>query len=525
MSRRLTVSILKFVWAAVILWFEYGVFWYAVRQCEWPDSHLTRHSSSDTTHVLVVADPQILNHRSYPGRPSILTYISQVIVDLNIRKSWRQATRLKPHAVVFLGDMMDGGRFPMDDAEYEKYYRRFKHIFSIEPGIPEYFIPGNHDIGLRMTRNASKKAHERYISHFGPLNQLVALGGYKLVMIDAPGLVEEDYIRERKGYSFQEWKSIPGGAVEFVKAIAEGVRDDPVILFSHIPLSRPDAADCGPLRERGTIHPGIGDGYQNTLGDQATDFLLQSLTPSLILSGDDHDYCEYYHNSTSARSASTRVREVTVKSLSMAMNVKFPGFQLLSLTSDQRQENGKSLGHADELCLLPDQLSIYLFKYIPLLLVSLLILFVVNTAPAYLPQPFRSPQAVHTGYQGHMTRLGHRALPGRDSGRDPMSDSYYHNDLTLPPPLSAAKCKPRPRTTWTFHLLGRRRRISFPWPLALVSKAVRDRLLFHNLTVKGRSKHVLKRSGVIGGFINDTRAVASIPLSIIVLISCWILYY
>ena len=75
-------------------------------------------TSTHPTHVLVVADPQLLDHRSYPGRPAILTYISQVLVDLNIRKSWREATRLEPDAVVFLGDMMDGGRFPMSDAEF-----------------------------------------------------------------------------------------------------------------------------------------------------------------------------------------------------------------------------------------------------------------------------------------------------------------------------------------------------------------------------------------------------------------------
>ncbi len=121
-------------------------------------------ASTRPTHVLVVADPQILDHRSYPDRPAILTYITQVLVDLNIRKNWREATRLSPDAVIFLGDMMDGGRFPMSDAEYvllstcpsrsqaprrryESYSRRFRTIFTLDPSIPEYFIPGNHDIG------------------------------------------------------------------------------------------------------------------------------------------------------------------------------------------------------------------------------------------------------------------------------------------------------------------------------------------------------------------------------------------
>ena len=128
------INLLKLFWTILVIWFEYGIFWHSVGKCDWPDSKFQTvyisfsnilsltgfqtFTSSRPTHVLVVADPQILDHRSYPGRPAILTYISQVLVDLNIRKSWREATHLKPDAVIFLGDMMDGGRFPMPDAEY-----------------------------------------------------------------------------------------------------------------------------------------------------------------------------------------------------------------------------------------------------------------------------------------------------------------------------------------------------------------------------------------------------------------------
>lgn len=55
-----------------------------------------------------------------------------------------------------------------------------------------------------------------------------------------------------------------------------------MILFSHIPLFRPDTASCGPLREKGTIRRGAGLGYQNTLGRQASDFLLDHIQPSVI---------------------------------------------------------------------------------------------------------------------------------------------------------------------------------------------------------------------------------------------------
>lgn len=62
----------------------------------------------------------------------------------------------------------------------------------------------------------------------------------------------------------------------------EAAHKDPVILFSHIPLYRPDGKSCGPLREKGTLRPGVGHGYQNTLEKHASQRLLQSLKPVAI---------------------------------------------------------------------------------------------------------------------------------------------------------------------------------------------------------------------------------------------------
>lgn len=43
--------------------------------------------------------------------------LSQFIVDLNIRKSWRAVRRRRPDSVIFVGDMMDNGRVDMSDEE------------------------------------------------------------------------------------------------------------------------------------------------------------------------------------------------------------------------------------------------------------------------------------------------------------------------------------------------------------------------------------------------------------------------
>jgi hypothetical protein len=193
---------------------------------------------------------------------------------------------------------------------YERYFRRFKSIFPLDTSIPQYFIPGNHDTGyvnhlalllsanihsLGVSDQFSEKAAARYESHFGPLNSRVTIANHTIILLDAPGLVEEEAQRPGR----YDGKPVPGGSIELVQSFAKRtpssplyfghtkeyitVQDEnPVVLFTHIPLSRPDGSSCGPNRERGTIRRGAGFGYQNTLGKSASNFLLESLRPSVI---------------------------------------------------------------------------------------------------------------------------------------------------------------------------------------------------------------------------------------------------
>jgi hypothetical protein len=54
---------------------------------------LTKYDTQYSTKIMIVADPQILDMQSYPGRPWVLRLLSQVMVDLNLRRSWRAARR------------------------------------------------------------------------------------------------------------------------------------------------------------------------------------------------------------------------------------------------------------------------------------------------------------------------------------------------------------------------------------------------------------------------------------------------
>lgn len=63
-----------------------------------------------------------------------------------------------------------------------------------------------------------------------------------------------------------------------------------------------------------------------------------------------------------------------MKSLSMAMGIRRPGFQLLSLLSSSSE--GVTAEARDSLCIMPDQIGVYLSVYLPLIGVSLVLLWI-----------------------------------------------------------------------------------------------------------------------------------------------------
>ncbi|KAJ4477033.1 Metallo-dependent phosphatase-like protein [Lentinula edodes] len=512
---RTLINGLRLFWISLIFWYDYGIFRYRSGKCGWP----LIDSDQRPEHVLLVADPQIIDHRSYPGRPALLTYISQII-------NWRAALRSAPDVVFFLGDYMDSGRVVMSDSEYERYTQRFMNIFTMDSRIPRYFIPGNHDIGLGPSTLFSPHARTRYTSHFGPLNSQISIANHTFVLIDAPGLVEEDYKRHGLGKSYDKWKALAGGTIDFVKSFAAkghtrfsvcnvfpttselfADNTEPTILFSHIPLSRPEGSNCGPVRERGTIRRGVGLGYQNTLGKDSTKFLLEHLKPALIFSGDDHDYCEYTH--TLGSYTGTSVREVTVKSLSMAMGVKKPGYQMLSIVPP----GGLTSTISDAPCLMPDQLGIYLDVYIPLALASLALILIacIVRGQHYRRCRWSFQFLSHTKQRSKDStgslQFKHVRRPTRSRiVIDEYGFTLDDNDMDqrLPPPASAtvtAKKNALPT------ILSQSRRLF----CRLVSLQTLTKLVFASN----------RRGGFFREFLCDVRDVAIFPLGIIFLISLW----
>lgn len=68
----------------------------------------------------------------------------------------------------------------------------------------------------------ARQARHTFTTHFGPLNQAVTLRNHTLVMLDAAGLAEEDYVRAATYTDFEQWSSVPHGPVEFIRALKDG---------------------------------------------------------------------------------------------------------------------------------------------------------------------------------------------------------------------------------------------------------------------------------------------------------------
>ncbi|GAA5892964.1 hypothetical protein JCM8208_004137 [Rhodotorula glutinis] len=368
-------------------------------------------------HVLVVADPQLLDMQSYPGRNWALRWLGVRISDAYARKAWTVVTRLSRgksgggvDAVVWLGDLLDSGVDTVDQRDYASLVHRFHLLFplprastssfstlssraasssSLVPPIPSIIVPGNHDLGLhRSSTSLAAYGRERFRDAFGPTWGLREWNGWEVAWIDSMALLEDEFWETDGGGQYADMK-------RWLEELGRGPVTAPRILLTHIPLYRPEGTSCGRSREHARpIHQGAGRNYQNEVDSRASQYLLRTVRPSLVYSGDDHDYCVVRHEGVSSPlDGVTPVIETTVKAFSMAMGVRRPGYHLLSLYGplppagtvplaqdgggeDEEEEPPVSFTYTQNNCLLPDAIATYLHVYLPLAL-SVLLFFLV----------------------------------------------------------------------------------------------------------------------------------------------------
>lgn len=363
-------------------------------------------------------------------------------------------------------------------------------------------LPGNHDLGYGA--QVQLPVRDRFSAFFGDTNRVDVVGNHTIVSVDAVSLGADTYqfkeevdavpiyapvnefladVKAAKRRAVQEEVSVWHGydhqqffehSVDDLESAdlsrfpgpdlsLPDVADLPTILLTHVPLYREPGTPCGPRREhwppakppKGQTDPvypdepnGIpvvaGYQYQNVLNEEDSVKLVRSIGNVVhVFSGDDHDYCEVVHNA-----AKENVREITVKSLSMAMNVPTPGFVMVSLYNPV-DGRGASLPGAPSstlqthLCLLPNQLHTYM-KYVSFILVSLVVLAIrallvpaLNLAPFALGPDSRSlaaslpvfkdktdpPDLASVAGAAPTSRLSGHDVPTRMSGADSRGSS------------------------------------------------------------------------------------------------------
>ncbi|CUM63224.1 uncharacterized protein PRCAT00000795001 [Priceomyces carsonii] len=292
---------------------------WSINSCKWNKwEHWDK--GSDPRRIVLIADPQLVDDNSYPGRPWIINYFAQKLSDKYLHKNFI-ATRdiLDPDTFIFLGDLFDGGREWEDEGWFQEYHR-FNSIFPKDP-TRRYIqsLPGNHDIGFESINH---KAYKRFQAFFGETNDYIEIGNHTIILLDTISLSSQD-----------EW--LQSRPLRFIENLSSHINPYfPRILLTHVPLYRfNDQQDCGPLRESNKKFPVMkGKQYQTVIEYDLSQKILSKINPKIVFSGDDHDYCDVTH-SYKYENENSNAREITVKSSSMAGGIKYPALQLLSLNN------------------------------------------------------------------------------------------------------------------------------------------------------------------------------------------------
>ncbi|KAI9806657.1 MAG: hypothetical protein M1825_006114 [Sarcosagium campestre] len=199
-------------WLFLLLWGERSVFTASVQLCDWDWEDWPE--SSTPHHLVLVADPQLVDPHTYPGRPWPLSALTTHYADRYLHRSYATIERyLRPSTILFLGDLFDGGRewntgySASSEPQWKRYgeefwlreYDRFGRIFFGHSSEDDYTadgrpggrkviasLPGNHDLGF--STGVQLSVRDRFGAYFGDGNRVDVIGNHTFVSIDSVSL-------------------------------------------------------------------------------------------------------------------------------------------------------------------------------------------------------------------------------------------------------------------------------------------------------------------------------------------------
>lgn len=328
-------------WLALVHHMERTRVTHALDACQWQKwENWEGAKAANAPHrVAVMADPQLVDEHTYPHLPRLVNHLLRRMSDNYLYANYRaMQEQLDPHTTIFIGDLFDGGR-DWDDEMWLAEYHRFNTIFPERPGRTSYRgLPGNHDIGFQ---NISLATVARFAKHFGTANDYYVLGNHTFIQMDTISLSHPD-------------EAVSADARAFFEALPNKIDPHlPRIFLTHVPLYRdPKVELCGPGRELKKPFPlQRGVQYQTVIDYAFSEPILRILSPILVFSGDDHDYCDAVHVDYSDNSR-LLAREISCKTPSMTNGIKKPAIHLLSLNNPLDAKDA-SKTYETTMCLLP----------------------------------------------------------------------------------------------------------------------------------------------------------------------------
>jgi len=104
-----SLNLLRLLWLLLFFTIEHFLPRHAISNCSWP---LDRPRECQ---IAIIADPQIVDENTYPRR-GVAMWLTKIFTDRYMRRNWEYLMRQQiPGTVIFLGDLMDGGREWEDD--------------------------------------------------------------------------------------------------------------------------------------------------------------------------------------------------------------------------------------------------------------------------------------------------------------------------------------------------------------------------------------------------------------------------
>ncbi|KAJ5591955.1 uncharacterized protein N7459_002324 [Penicillium hispanicum] len=214
------VNAVILLWVFTLRWGERTVFQESIDACVWESWERWpsfQPQGATPHHVAFVADPQLVDPHTYPGRPWPLSTLTVQYTDQYLRRSFASIQEnLLPDSVLFLGDLFDGGREwatttttspeerykHIKDPFWKKEYARFMNIF-LDPWLQRNnagidgrgrkllaSLPGNHDLGFG--NGIQEPVRDRFHSYFGDSNRVDVIGNHTFVSVDTVSLSAMD---------------------------------------------------------------------------------------------------------------------------------------------------------------------------------------------------------------------------------------------------------------------------------------------------------------------------------------------